>query len=300
MAKAVTLDRLRADLRTYARLAGTRYDPAVTEPVLTALEHAWTTAAVGVRTTTHPAAQREVNVRVMYPGALGALVESLGAAGLLPRRSDPRIMPLLDALCESLPAAVGVDLAIGSGIQKVWAVLPEIAEVGRVLELPGLPAAVRTHAAHLSRWGGRIGIVAVDFPARTLNLYSQVLDPALTGADIGAILAELGFGPASAAELAVLDGRAFNLYRTFSWDSPRPERVSFPVRCRPETFPTHLHPLLTKIVAEAPFADPDARRGFVFYAAYGPNGLHYYKIQAEYCPGLLAPTFPGGVAPAVR
>lgn len=59
MSVVVTLDRIRQDLQEFARLAEVRYDPAVMDPVLAALEDLWTTSVIGVRTTTHPVAQRD-------------------------------------------------------------------------------------------------------------------------------------------------------------------------------------------------------------------------------------------------
>ncbi|WP_378741818.1 aromatic prenyltransferase [Nocardia brasiliensis] len=292
----VTLDQLRDDLRECARLAEVRYDPAVVDPVLTTLADLWTNSVVGVRTTTHPVSEREVNTRVMHAGEPGELIERLRGAGLLTFGGHP-MEQLLSAICAAVPARSGVDLALASGVQKIWLVFPELLSVQRVLEFPGMPDAARAHAAHLSRYGGQIGILAVDFAARTMNLYSQVFEPGhLTAADIATILDDLDFVPATDEELALL-GRTFNLYRTFSWTSPRMQRICFPLRCTASTFPTHLHPVLARFVDGAPFADPTAR-GFVFYTAYGPTD-RYYKVQAEYAAAQHA-AFPGGTAPRVN
>ncbi|MEV6333998.1 aromatic prenyltransferase [Nocardia vinacea] len=290
---ARTLDQLRKDLREYARLAEVRYDPAIADPVLETLAELWTNSVVGVRTTTHPVPEREVNARVMHPGEPTELIEKLCGAGLLTYTGHP-MEQLLAEIAAEVPVSSGVDLALAGGVQKIWLVFPELLSVERILGFSGIPESARAHADHLSRYGGRIGILAVDFDARTMNLYSNVFEPGhLTPADITGILAELDFTAPTDTELALL-ARTFNLYRTFSWTSSHMERICFPVRCEPSSFPTHLDPVLARFVAEAPFADPETR-GFVFYAAYGPTD-RYYKVQAEYA-GVRVATFPGGTAP---
>lgn len=290
---ASTLDQFRTDLQTYARLAGVPYNPAVTDPVLELLSDDWTSSIVGVRTTTHPQSERDVNTRVIHPGDPSALLAKLREAGLLPRTGHP-CEQLVDDICATETVRAGVDLALGSGIQKIWLVFPMVADVDHILGFPGIPESARAHATHLTRYGGQIGILAADFRAHTLNLYSQVLDPGtLTPADIGTILDDLDFAPAPAEELDLLTG-TLNVYRTFSWTAPGMQRICFPVRCDAASVPTHLDPLVQRFVAEAPFADPNHPPGFVFYIAFGPDG-RYYKIQAEYA---LGPTvFPGGKAP---
>ncbi|WP_433755541.1 aromatic prenyltransferase [Nocardia sp. CA-135398] len=290
---ARTLDQLRKDLREYARLAEARYDPVIVDPVLETLADLWTNSVVGVRTTTHPVGEREVNARVMHPGEPTELIEKLCGAGLLTYTGHP-MEKLLAEISAEVSVNSGVDLALAGGVQKIWLVFPELLSVERVLGFAGIPESARAHADHLSRYGGRIGILAVDFDARTMNLYSNVFEPGhLTTADITGILAELDFTAPTDTELALL-ARTFNLYRTFSWTSSHMQRICFPVRCEPSSFPTHLDPILARFVAEAPFADPETR-GFVFYAAYGPTN-RYYKVQAEYA-GVRVATFPGGTAP---
>ncbi|WP_405163466.1 aromatic prenyltransferase [Nocardia sp. NBC_01499] len=292
----LTLDQFRQDLRAYARLADVRYDPSVVDPVLDTLSELWTSSAIGVRTTTQPVHERDVNTRVMYPGAPTDLIATLRDAGLLTFTGHP-MEQLLTEICATMPVCSGVDLALGRGVQKIWLVFPELVSVRRILDFPGMPDAARAHAAHLSRYGGRIGILAVDFPARTMNLYSQVFESGqLTAADITTILADLDFVAATDDELTLL-GRTFNLYRTFSWTAPRMQRICFPLRCTASTFPTHLDPVLARFVDKAPFADPDVR-GFVFYTAYGPTD-RYYKVQAEYA-AVQRATFPGGTVPPVN
>ncbi|ASF08033.1 hypothetical protein NBRGN_032_00310 [Nocardia brasiliensis NBRC 14402] len=292
----VTLDSLRRDLREYARLAEVRYDPAVVDPVLEPLADLWTNSVVAVRTTTHPVPERDVNMRLMHAGEPTELVATLRDAGLLTYTGHP-MEELLAAVSAAVPARAGVDVALSDGVQKIWLIFPELLSVERMLAFPGIPEAARAHAGHLSRYGGRIGILAVDFAARTMNLYSNVFEPGSLGsADIAEILADLDFTAATEEELALL-GRTFNIYRTFSWTSARMQRICFPLRVQAANFPTHLHPVLARFVEGAPFVDPDTR-GFVFYAAYGPTD-RYYKVQAEYATAQQV-TFPGGTAPRVN
>ncbi len=296
MSAGLTLDRLRQDLREFARLSEVRYVPAAVDPVLDALADLWTSSWIGVRTTTHPVGQREVSARLMNSSPSADPVGTLRDAGLLTFTGHP-----MERLLAEIPAAVpvrwGVDLAVATGVQKIWLVFPELLTVQRMLEFPDVPAAARVHAEHLSRYGGDIGMLALDFVSQTMNWYSRVLAPGeLTPADITTILRELGFAPAGDEELALF-ARTFNAYRTFSWDSPDMRRICFPVRSDAAGFPTHLDPVLERFVTGAPYADTGPR-GFVFYAAYGPTG-RYYKVQADYTSARSA-AFPGGTRPEMH
>ncbi|MCX4094224.1 aromatic prenyltransferase [Nocardia sp. alder85J] len=290
---ATTLDRLRHDLRVYAELCDAPYDDAVVDPVLEIFADAWANSVVGVRTTTHAVPERQVNARVQYPGPATELVGRLRAAGFVEYIGHP-MEALLDEIV-AMPVAGAVDLALGSGVQKVWFVLGRTLPVDEALRLPGIPDAARGHAEHLNRYGGEVGIIALDFAARTMNLYSQVLMPEVIGAaDIVTMLDDLGMTPPGAAELAVFAG-TFNVYRTFSWDSPRMVRICFPRRVESATLPGDLHPVLAAF-ATGPVAAPDRRH--TVYAAYGPAD-RYYKIQTEYT-STAAAAFPGGAAPRIR
>jgi hypothetical protein len=288
------LERFRRDLREYARLADVPYEQSVVDPVLDSLAELWTSSWVGVRTTTHPAGRREVNARLIHQGADADPVASLRSAGLLEFTGHP-MEKLLTGIPEAMPVRWGVDLSVSGGVQKIWLVFPELVTVQRMLEFPGVPDSARAHAPHLRSYGGEIGMMALDFASRTMNLYSRVFEPGtLSPLDIATILAELDFAPAGDDELAHL-GRTFNVYRTFSWTSPRMQRVCFPVRHDASGFPGHFDPVLDRFVAGAPFVGtgPPA---FVFFAAYGATG-RYYKVQADYVAARHG-AFLGGAVPS--
>ncbi|MFI5780332.1 aromatic prenyltransferase [Nocardia sp. NPDC051570] len=292
----VTLDRLRVDLQQYARLAEVPYDSLIVDRVLDVLAEEWASSAIAVRTTTQPLPERDVNVRLTNAGDPAALLSRLRDAGLVTFTGHP-MEQLLSEVSAAVPAVAAVDVAIGTGIQKVWLIFPELVSVDRMLAFGGMPEAARGHEAHLARYGGEFAIMAVDFVSHTMNLYSRILAPGeLTAADITAILADLDFVAPTEEELSLL-GNTFNVYRTFSWTSPRMQRICFPYRCDAATFPRHLDPLLDRFVTGAPFPAPGPH-GFVFYAAYGQTD-RYYKVQAEYA---IAPNslLPGGTTPHVH
>ncbi|MFI1916286.1 aromatic prenyltransferase [Nocardia sp. NPDC020380] len=292
----LTLGRIRGDLREFARLAEAEYDAGVVDPVLEALEGLWVNSVIGVRTTTHPVPQRQMNVRLMNSGRGVDPVTTLREAGLLEFSGHPMERVLTD-VSAAVPVMFGVDVGVARGVEKIWLMFPELISVERILGFTGIPDAARAHAAHLDRYGGEIAIMALDFANRTMNLYSQVFAPGrLTAADITTILAELDFVAATEQELALL-GQTFNLYRTFSWTSPRMQRICFPVRHQAASFPKHLDPVLDRFVSGAPFAG-SGPRGFTFYTAYGHDD-RYYKVQAEYTSAPNA-VFPGGTVPPIN
>ncbi|MEC3918359.1 aromatic prenyltransferase [Nocardia sp. CDC160] len=294
MSTVVTLDQLRRDLREFARLAEVDYDPTVVDPILEALEPQWTTSLIGVRTTTHPVARRELNVRFMSSG--DNPVPPLLHAGLLEFTGHPMESLLID-IPAAVPVLYGVDAGVNRGLEKIWMLPARPFGVDEILDLPGIPKSVHAHAGHLRAYGGEIAIVALDFRNGTVNLYSQVLPPGrLTTADITTILSDLGFVAATARELELLS-QTFNLYRTFSWTDPHMRRICFPVRYQAATFPRGLDPVLDRFVAGAPYAGT-GDRGFTFYAAYGPDD-RYYKIQTDYT-AVATVRLPDGMLPRMN
>ncbi|MFE9577544.1 aromatic prenyltransferase [Nocardia sp. NPDC006044] len=290
-ASGVTAEIFRRDMREFARLAETRYDPAVVDRVLDALGDMWADAWLAVRTTTHPAPVRQVSARFMNLPAAADPVGRLRAAGLLEFVGHP-MEELLARVSAAVPVDWGVDLAVDRGVQKIWTAFPDLISVDRIVSFAGMPNSARAHAELLKRWGGGgIALMAVDFVNRTLNLYTQILAPGqLTAAGIATILRELDFVAADEGELAAV-GWPFTVYATFDWTAPSIQRICFPARYTAESFPP-IDPVLSRFVEGAPFAGPGPR-GFAFYAAYGPTG-RYYKVQADYT-SAARQTLPGGV-----
>ncbi|MFB8275329.1 aromatic prenyltransferase [Nocardia colli] len=290
-ASGVTAEIFRRDLREFARLAETRYDPVVVDAVLDALGERWADAWLAVRTTTHPAPVRQVSARFMNLPAAADPVGKLRAAGLLDFVGHP-MEELLAQVSAAVPVDWGIDVAVDRGVQKIWTAFPDLISVDRIVSFAGMPASARVHAEQLSRWGGgEIALMAVDFVNRTLNLYTQILAPGqLTATDMATILRELGFVAADEDELAAV-GWPYTVYATFNWTTPNVQRICFPARYTAETFPA-IDPVLTRFVEGAPFAGPGPR-GFAFYAAYGPTE-RYYKVQVDYT-SAARQTLPGGV-----
>lgn len=288
---SVTADSLRRDLREFARLAETRYDPVVVDAVLDALTGVWADGWLAVRTTTHPLPVRQVSARFMNLPTAADPVGKLRDAGLLSFVGHP-MEELLARVSAAVPVDVGVDLAVDTGVQKIWTAFPDLISVDRILDFPGIPESARAHAEQLERWGGgEIALMAIDFVNRTLNLYTQILRPGqLTAADIATILRELDFVAADPDELSAV-AWPYTVYATFSWNSPGIQRICFPARYTAESFPA-IDPVLSRFVNGAPFAGPGPR-GFAFYAAYGPTE-RYYKVQADYTSAVVH-TLPGGV-----
>ncbi|RDI67976.1 aromatic prenyltransferase [Nocardia pseudobrasiliensis] len=275
----VTPARLQDDLSSYASLVNAPYDPSVVSGVLDALAGVWPSSWLAVRTTTK--AEREVSIRFMNLAADADPVGRLRRAGLLRFDGHPRER-LLESVLAAGPVMYGVDVAVGTGVQKIWLVIPELMSVERLLSLRGLPAAVHEYAEHLRRWtDDRICMIALDFENGTMNIYGQVFQPGrLEAADIATVLSEVGAVPAGAADLAALESASYTIYWTFDWERAGVRRVCFPRRFTRENFPVRLDPLLAKFVAGAPLVEPGPH-GFTLYIAYGPGG-RYYKVQADY------------------
>jgi hypothetical protein len=71
-----------------------------------------------------------------------------------------------------------------------------------------------------------------------------------------------------------LTAKAFDIYATVSWDSPRIERLCFPVITPdPATLPVPIDPRFEKLADKVPFSTTDRR--FTYAATSSPDGESY-------------------------
>ncbi|MFE0188982.1 aromatic prenyltransferase [Streptomyces sp. NPDC058989] len=272
------LAKLRADLHDCAQAVEVPFNAPAVDRLLSTLADLCTDAWLGMRTTTRPAGRRDLNLRVCYRRPVHP-VPLLREAGLLTFDGHP-MERLLDELVDAFPLWWGIDASVSGSVDKFWLVFDNGVPLADVLALPHLPPAVRASQDHFERAGmDRVGLIALDFGHRTVNVYSPVFPPGtLTYATVTSLISGLGF-PLPAEEELQRNTDAFDVYQTFSWDEPGVLRLCFPVRYTAADFPTHCHPVLKQFVETAPFAVD--QRSFVHYTTYGPRG-GYFKVQSDY------------------
>jgi hypothetical protein len=265
--------KLHDDIRLSADIVGAPFSNPFIERILTAFDDVLDDTFMGMRATTHAAADRKLNWRICYRQDVHPLRRARDV-GLFPAQPHAA-EPLIDALTERFPNAWGFDVDAAGSLDKVWIFLPGTATIDDLLAVPGFPATARA-AKRLIR---RACVVAFDLANATINLYAPVFEQGtLTPEAMRTLVADLGFPAPTDGDLA-LSPHAFSFYQTCAAHSQHPLRLSIAVRCIADDVPQGLHPVLDRFAEQAPFAS--AFRQFLFYPAYSARGK-YYKIASDY------------------
>ena len=272
------LDTLRTDLERYAQIVGTSYDGAFVDRLIKTLHGVWKQAWVGVRTTTHAAKERDVNLRVCYREPLHP-VRLLRTAGLVSFTHHP-LENLIDDVIDRFPAFWGIDAPLSGTVDKVWMFFDGGVPLYQLRKLTHLPPSLHAAQEYFDRnTMDRVGLLGLDFTRNTINVYAPIFPPGTLPPDqVTRMITDLGFVPPSRDE-AEHCARAFSFYQTFDLDSPDILRLCFPTRCTPGEVPTQYHPVLANFVEQAPFATE--QRAFLFYLTYGPQ-TRYFKVSSDY------------------
>ena len=175
----------------------------------------------------------------------------------------------------------GVDLEVAYGLEKIWPFFPHLPQpAARAYAMPSLPDAVKAQAGYFEKYGLEdFSLFALDYRNRTINLYFMVRPGHLAPETIAGMIGDLGF-QVPGQEILGYCSMAIPVYFTFSWDSPRVERLCFATVAFDERMlPTHLHPLIDRYCAGAPFAVP--QRTFIFNLTFTRKG-DFIKIENDY------------------
>lgn len=253
-------------------------------PCLAAFTDGFTRTGLAFRTTTKANGAPELSYR--YTGFGGPSPDPYPIArrhGLLPA-ADGLAGAAHREIASALPVDIwGADFGTTTGLEKIYATfgIGDAQPVSRIAALPSMPGAIGAEAGFFARHGlGDVGLTAVDLRNRTVNLYFHPEPGTLTPKVVSRMLAELDLAIPADESVVRRCAEAFSVYFTFSWASPRIERVCFPLFEPADTLvPLSGDPVLAGFARNAPFAG--AGRYFVHAAAMTPVG-YYFKIENIY------------------
>jgi aromatic prenyltransferase len=282
-ARKTDLSRLLADLKAMSAVAEVPFTEPKVRAVIEAYAEFFQSAPVAMRTTTKPKEKRDLSVRyldMMRKHDPDPLATAL-AKGFVKNDGHP-VFRFYEESKERCGAfGFGVDLNVRSGFSKIWmAPVAGLATLEAVASLPSLPESAKNSVAHFARFGLKsFGLFGFDFVHRTTNLYFMLKHPEAPR-DYSELLTDAGFRPNHPEALAAC--RPANvLYYSFSWDSPRAERMCFAVVCsNRHQVPVHLDPLVEKCVTDPAFMQD--RQQCIYSVVWAPPGLHYFKIDNDY------------------
>ncbi|MFK4071313.1 aromatic prenyltransferase [Streptomyces sp. NPDC029674] len=256
-------------------------------PILNAFQDVFGQAVISFRASTGRSTE-ELDCRfTMLPKGFDPYARAL-EHGLTPKTDHP-VGSLLKEVHQNLPIdSCGVDFGVVGGFAKTWS-FPSAARllpISRLVELPSIPPGVAENADFFQRYGldDIVSTVGIDYPNRTMNLYFGAGDHQVPAAcfeeqGVKAILSELGL-PAPSEELLKLAARAFSIYITMSWDSPKIQRVSYAAMTpEPLGLPVKMTPVFDRLLKNAPYSTEG--HNFVYGIAATPKG-EYHKVASYY------------------
>ncbi|GAA4444243.1 aromatic prenyltransferase [Phytohabitans houttuyneae] len=178
----------------------------------------------------------------------------------------------------------GIDFGAVGGFKKIYGAFTpdDLQEASKLADLPSMPRSLAENLAFFARHGldDRVGVLGIDYPNRTVNVYfNEVPAECFRPGTIVSTLREIGMAEPS-EQMLKLGEKAFGLYVTLGWDSPRIERICYAAATTDlATLPVPVEPEIEKFVKSVPYGGED--RKFVYGVALTPHG-EYYKLESHY------------------
>lgn len=267
-----------------ARLLDVACRPERIQPILAAFEDSIPEAIIAFRVSTWARSAGDLDCRV---ASIPQGVDPLAVAvqhGLIDKPPHP-VGSLIGELQRDFPVeSSGIDFGVVAGFTKTWSFFPPDAlqPLAELARLESMPPSVTAHLDYFRRHGlaDRVSLVGIDYPQQTLNLYFGAAPAETFTADgIRSILRDAGL-PEPTERLLSLCTRAFGIYATLSWNSPRVERITIAAMTQdPMTLPVRIEPKIERYVRQAPSLTAEPQ--FVYAIAATPAG-EYHKLQSFY------------------
>jgi hypothetical protein len=253
-------------------------------PILTAYEDTLADAVIAFRVATGEANAGDFDCRfTMLPRQLDPYAVALSADLIAP--TDHPVGTLLRELHGEFPIdGTGIDFGVVGGFKKTWSFFPidDLQSVSELVGLPSMPASVAGNLDFFTRYGlaDRVSLIGIDYPHRSVNLYFGAAPAEVFSAQgITSVLRDVGLARPS-ERLLRLGARAFGIYATMSWDSPKVERITIAAMTSdPMTLPVRIEPKIENVVRNSPYSTED--RQFVYAITSTPTG-EYHKLQSYF------------------
>jgi 6-linalyl-2-O,3-dimethylflaviolin/7-geranyloxy-5-hydroxy-2-methoxy-3-methylnaphthalene-1,4-dione synthase len=252
-------------------------------PILSVYGDAIAQAVIAFRVATGERHAGELDCRFSVPPDVDPYV--LAVSHGLTVRTDHPVGALLSDIRERCPIdCYGIDFGVIGGFKKIWLVLPRdnLQAVSKLADIPSMPHSLGENIDFFGRHGlgDSAGLLGIDYRNRTVNVYfgeqpAECFEPET----IRSMLRELEQADPS-EQMLKLSQRAFGIYVTLNWDSPKLERICFAVATSdPAELPVRLAPEIERFVKHVQHCE--AGRKLVYAVASSPDG-EYYKLQSYY------------------
>lgn len=252
-------------------------------PILTAYGDALPQSVIAFRVATGVRHVGELDCRFTIPK--DADPYALALSNGFTTETDHPVGALLSDIRGRCPIdCSGIDFGVVGGFKKIWPFFPpdDLQGLSRLADIPSMPRSLAENVGFFARHGlgDKASLLGIDYQYRTVNVYFGEQPPECF--EPKAILSmhrEIGL-QAPSEEMLTLGKKAFGIYITLSWDSPKIERICFAVMTPdPTSLPVRLDPKIEQFVRNV--LRTTANRRFVYAVASSPDG-EYYKLQSYY------------------
>ncbi|CAN3981614.1 aromatic prenyltransferase [Kitasatospora purpeofusca] len=289
MSESAFLENFYAAVEGTARVVDVPFERETVWPILTAYQDVLPESVISFRVQNSPLGADDLDCRfTMLPRGLDPYAVAL--ANGLAEKTDHPVGKLLAEVHGELPIdSCGVDFGVRAGFTKTWSfpTIERLLTVREVAALPSAPEGITANLELFDRYGlsDIVSTVGIDYGSRTVNLYfgggasGRVPRTTFAPEGVRSLLAELGL-PAPSEELLTFNEKAFVMYATLSWDSPKISRITYSVMTpEPLALPVTVAPQIVRLVQDAPYSTEG--RNFVYGVTVTPKG-EYHKIQSYY------------------
>lgn len=278
------LDRLCTDLEVIAEMTEVQINQEVVQKILDAYGEHFEQGGVAFRTTNHPKGKRELCLRYLNANPHNPYAIAL-EHGLLTKVGHPIERLYADANERYPMICRGIDVGVTHGIEKIWPLFNVAVPVKDLFEIPSMPESVKSYADHFAKYDLKLfeGF-AINYYQKSMNIYFLINRPGQYPPERCAeMIRDLGFTVPSDDELAI-NAKTGIIYHTFTWESPRCERLSFGVPHVPvpsDPYPGRLHPVFERLCNEMPVVAPQ-RKAAISTAYLADHSKDYLKIEVDY------------------
>ncbi len=231
----------------------------------------------------------ELNYALLLPSAGADPYARALSSGFIAETDHPIGGLLSDMQARCSVSGYGVDCGVTDGFKEIYSFFrpDDMPGLSKLADIPSMPRSLAENASFLARHGvdgNVVGLTAINYQHRTVNVYFGGLR--LEQESILSMLRGIGMPEPSKPMLELMQ-KAFAIYPTFSWDSPKINRICFAVIAQdPIALPTQIKPEVEQFVRSAPYAY-EGNRVLVYGITFAP-GEEYYTLQSYY--QINAPT----------
>ncbi len=225
----------------------------------------------------------ELNYALLLPSAGADPYDRALSSGFIAETDHPIGTLLSDIQGRCPVSGYGVDFGVADGFKEIHSFFrpDDMPGLSKLASIPSMPRSLAENAGFLARHGlggNVVGLTAINYQHRTVNVYFGGLR--LEPESILSMLRGIGM-PEPSEQVLELIQKAFAIYPTFSWDSPKINRICFAVIAQdPIALPARIEPGIEQFAKSAPYAYA-GKRTLVYGITFAP-GEEYYTIQSYY------------------